>query len=755
MLKSLRRIVQEITNTPDMFEALQAVAQRTNESLETEACNIFLVDDEKSEYVLIATQGYNPKLIGKLRLKLGVGLIGMVGERGEPINLVDAQTHEHFAALPGVDEKNLHGFLGVPILHQRELLGVLTVRHQEIERFDEAEEAFLITLSTQLATAIAHAKSTGAFRTLGKRRTSIKKATFDGTPGAPGVAIGTAVVVYPLADLDAVPERTCTDPKEEVKRFNVALKEVRDEIKRLDENLSANLSAADRELFDAYLHLLDSNSLTRAIRKEIRQGQWAPFAVKKVILAHVAQFEAMEDSYLRERGSDLKDLGQRILAQLQSEEKQQRTYPENTILIGEEVTPTILADVPDDRLRGVVSVTGSSNSHVAILARAMGVPTVMGASGIPVAQFEGIEVILDGYYGQVYASPSREVKKEFKRLQSEEHELDAELETLRELPAETHDGFAVSLYVNTGLAADIGRSLSVGAEGVGLYRTEVPFMMRERFPSEEEQRVLYRQLLQAFAPRPVMMRTLDIGGDKALSYFPVVEDNPFLGWRGIRITLDHPEIFLVQIRAMLRASIDLNNLHIMLPMISNVSEIEEALRLLDQAHQELISEGLNIVMPTVGVMVEVPSAIYQIREFARRVDFLSVGSNDLTQYLLAVDRNNARVASLYDVLHPAVIRALVQAVKGTHKERKHISICGEMAGDPLAVVLLLAMGFDTLSMSATRLPRVKWVIRSFSMEKSKALLNEVLEMDDAVEIRCHLELALDEAGLGGLIRAGR
>ena len=333
--------------------------------------------------------------------------------------------------------------------------------------------------------------------------------------------------------------------------------------------------------------------------------------------------------------------------------------------------------------------------------------------------------------------------------------IDEELEALRDSPAETKDGFGISLYVNTGLAADVRRSLSVGAEGVGLYRTEVPFMVRDRFPSEEEQRILYRQLLNAFSPRPVMMRTLDVGGDKSLPYFPVEEDNPFLGWRGIRITLDHPEIFLVQIRAMLRANIDLDNLHIMLPMVSSVNEIEEATKLLNQAVNELKEEGLKINKPPLGVILEVPSAIYQTREFARRVDFLSVGSNDLTQYLLAVDRNNNRVASLYNILHPAILRALLIAVKDAHKEHKHISICGEMAGDPIAVILLLAIGFDTLSMSATRLPRIKWVIRNFTMENAKILLEEVLAMDDPVEIRGHMEAALDKAGLGGLIRAGR
>ena len=295
--------------------------------------------------------------------------------------------------------------------------------------------------------------------------------------------------------------------------------------------------------------------------------------------------------------------------------------------------------------------------------------------------------------------------------------------------------------------------MSVGAEGVGLFRSEVPFMSRDRFPSEDEQYIIYRQTLKAFAPRSVTMRTLDIGGDKVLSYFPVEEDNPYLGWRGIRVTLDHPDVFLLQVRAMMRASEGLNNLRIMLPMITNLSEVDEAIYLINQAYNELLEEGCQIVKPDLGVMIEVPAAVYQAKELAKRVSFLSVGSNDLTQYLLAVDRNNSRVASLYDSLHPSMIRTLIKVVEGGHAAGVKVSICGEMANDPLAVILLLAMGFDTLSMNSSGLPRVKWVIRNFSIALARKILAEVLDMEHPTEIRLHLQAALETQGLGGLIRS--
>ncbi|QTS83631.1 phosphoenolpyruvate--protein phosphotransferase [Coxiella endosymbiont of Amblyomma nuttalli] len=757
MLKILRQITQEVNVTPNLEEALSLVVKRLCEKLPADACSIFICDDVHGEYVLIATQGLNTKQVGKTRLKFGEGLIGLVGEREEPINLADAPLHPNYKRRIELGEEGFHGFLGIPIIEQGELLGILMVQQREIRNLAEEEEAFCVTLAIHLAAEIAHARAKGALEKLSgqERRWKKTEAVLSGVPGSSGIAIGIAMIVYPPADLDAVPEHKCTNIDVEISDFEAALAAARDEMHMLQARAKNSLSIAENELFDAYLRLLDSRTFINEVITEIKQGQWAQGALKHVIKKQVLHFESLEDPYLRERATDFRDLGRRILAHLQSSEQEELEYPKNMILVSEEVTATSLLEVPPERLYGVVSGTGSSNSHVAILARALGLPAVMGVRGTSLFRLSNQELIVDGYNGQIYLSPSLVIKKEFKALAEEEHQLDEELQTLRNLPAETTDGHTLALYINTGLAAEGGLSLSVGAEGVGLYRTEMPFIIRDRFPSEEEQRIMYRQLLNIFAPRPVIMRTLDIGGDKVLPYFSVEEDNPFLGWRGIRVTLDHPEIFLQQVRAMLHASEELNNLSLLLPMITSVHEVETAIRLINQAYNELIEEGVNVGLPLLGLMIEVPATVYQAYELARRVDFLSVGSNDLIQYLLAVDRNNPRVANLYDGLHPAVLQALKAVVKAGHRAGKPVSLCGEMAGDPLAVVLLLAMGFDTLSMSARILPRIKWVIRNFSMKKAKELLKEMLKMDDPKDIRLHLENALEEAGLGGLIRAGR
>jgi len=762
MLKTLKRIVQDVTTASHLTEALTILVQRVRKAVSADAVSVFLIDNKHAEYVLIATDGLNKKAESRVRVGLDSGLIGLVGRREEPINVQDAPNHPDFYQNSLIGEEHLRAFLGVPIIQHRKLYGVLIVQQAEQRCFDDAEEAFLITLAAQLGGIIAQAEATGELATLtqpkptGSQKNELAPTALSGVGSVPGVGIGTAVVVYPPADIDAVPRHIVDDVDAEIDTFFAALKSAREDMQRLSKRMKATVAEDEHALFDVYVRILDKDSLGAEVVDVIRAEHLsAQAALSTVIKKHVQQFENMEDDYLRERACDFRDLGRRVLAELQLSQREEIVYPKRTVLIGEEITAAALAEVPEGHLVGVVAARGANNSHVAILARALGIPTVMGVRGLKLEHLSGRAIIVDGFFGQVYVSPTRSVLTEFKKLAQEEFELNQSLVSLRDKPAETLDNYRVSLQVNTGLAMDAGLSMSVGAEGVGLYRSEVPFMSRDRFPSEDEQYIIYRQILKAFAPRLVTMRTLDIGGDKVLPYFPVEEENPYLGWRGIRVTLDHPDVFLMQVRAMMRASEEINNLRIMLPMVTNLSEVDEALLLIDQAYKELLEENCQIAHPKLGVMIEVPAAVYLVRELAKRVDFLSVGSNDLTQYLLAVDRNNARVANLYDAFHPAMLRTLMKIVDGGHAAGVEVSICGEMASDPLAVILLLAMGYDTLSMNSAGLPRVKWVIRNFSLAKARKVLAEVLEMEHPGAIRLYLQQTLEEEGLGGLIRAGK
>lgn len=748
MLTTLRNIVQEVSSASDLQVALQIIVQRVRGAMKTEVCSVYLYDPENTSYTLMASEGLNASSVGQATLAHCEGLVGQVGLREEPINLENAATHPNFHYIRETGEERFTSFLGVPIIHQRKNLGVLVVQQVEQRRFGEHEEAFLITMSAQLAGVIAHAQATGSINNVSSAR---RVARFRGSAGATGVAIGDAVVITPPADLGAVPEQVCQDTDSEIALLDNALTAVRKELKETSKRLADRLPAEERALFDVYLRMLDDHALGQEIRERIRSGSWAQGALRQVIDKHIRNFEMMDDHYLRERAADVRDLGRRVLSYLQQGEQAQVRYPQKTILISEELSPVMLGEVPQDALAGLVSVRGSSNSHVAILARALGVPTVMGAVDLPFHKLAGKKLIVDGNLGLVYSNPAQELLDYYAEVLEEENQFSKGLEAIRDLPCETPDNYRIPLWVNTGLMTDTIRSLDRGAEGVGLYRTEVPFMVRDRFPSESEQEKIYRHQLEAFAPRPVTMRTLDIGGDKSLNYFPIKEDNPFLGWRGIRVTLDHPEIFLAQVRAMLKASVGLDNLRIMLPMISSIFEVEEAQHLIRRAHAEVLAEGLPVAMPPVGVMVEVPAAVYIVRNLARRVDFLSIGSNDLIQYLLAVDRNNPRVSDLYHSFHPAVLYALQKVVNDAHQEGKTVSICGEMAGDPAAAVLLMAIGFDMLSMSAVNLLKVKWVLRRIGMARAKEILAELLKHDSAQVIHNSLEQALCKEGVGKVL----
>ncbi|MBP0050037.1 phosphoenolpyruvate--protein phosphotransferase [Marinobacterium sp. AK62] len=764
MLSVLRKIVQEVSAAPDLESVLDLIVRRIQRTMKTQVCSIFLFDPVQQRYVLRATQGLNQDAVGKVSLSMTEGIVGQVGQRAEPINLEDAARHPAFHYLQATGEERYHAFLGVPIIHHRTVLGVLVVQQVEHRRFDESEEAFMVTLSAQLAGIIAHAEATGSVNmdtaeaVAGQADASesvpaVHDKRFNGVAAAPGVAIGTVVIATLTAELETVPDKPGRGVERERADFHAALEAVRDDLTTLGKSLAQRLKAEEQALFDVYLRMLDDSALRGEIERRIEQGQWAQGALRDVILAQVQQFSRMEDAYLRERATDVRDLGRRILGYLQeSAGPVQMECPDNAILIADELSPAMLGMVPEEKLAGLVAVSGSGNSHAAIMARSIGIPTVMGVVDLPFTRLDGRKVIVDGYSGRIYVNPSERLLEAFERVIRDEQAVAAGLEELRDLPAETTDGYRMPLWVNTGLVADVTRSLERGAEGIGLYRTEIPFMIRDFFPSEQEQLQSYRSQLEAFAPRPVTMRTLDIGGDKALPYFPINEDNPFLGWRGIRVTLDHPEIFLVQVRAMLRASEGLDNLRIMLPMVTSIHEVEEALRQIDRAVAELQDEGYDIKRPPVGVMVEVPAAVYQVRRFARLVDFISVGSNDLTQYILAVDRNNPRVAGLYAAYHPAVLRALQYIARETRREGKPVSICGEMAADPGGALLLMAMGYEVLSMNANNLPRVKSAIRGVSLVRAQSLLSRVLRMGDAEEIHQYLRDALKGLGLGQLTR---
>jgi len=763
VLTTLKRIVQEVNQIPGLDQALDRLVSLVRETMKVDACAIYLADYKTQELVLKATDGFEKSAINKVRIGFSEGLIGLVGQREEPLNIENAPIHPRFKHYPEVKEENFFAFIGTPIIHQRKVLGVLSMQQKSIRRFSEDEEAFLVTLATQIALEIANAEMLG-YSSSDDGFVNSNQKSINGVPGSSGLSLGIGLVQNIKYELSQLMVSRSSEPEEQVSVYRHAVQITREQVSRLSDNLSDSIPDDVKSIFQLYHQLLDANSLGREVEKKIKLGWSAASALKLVVDDYASRFKNMEDAYMQERAVDIVDLSNRILANILNATNIALTNEESAlleqgiILVAKEVTASMLAEFSHRKLKAIVSIQGSNNSHAAILARAMGVPAVMGLGAVPLSMFDRKELFVDGYSGRVIISPEPQAKSEYLQLIAEEEALHKRIEQESDAATISKDNCEMSLLVNAGLSAEVELTQYEQSAGVGLYRTEIPFMLRERFPSEQEQFQLYRRLLSAFPNKEMTMRTLDVGGDKPLPYFPINEDNPFLGWRGIRLTLDHPDIFLVQVRAMLRASIGLTNLHILLPMISSIAEIDDSKRLIKQAFLEVKEEALKrgemLSKPAIGVMLEVPAVIFQLEQLAQRVDFFSVGTNDLTQYLLAVDRNNPRVAGLYSSYHPSVLIALYHIVQTSNRCNIPVTVCGELAGDPSGALLLMAMGYRKLSMNAHSLRKINWVIRNTELRELELLLPTILSSESPADVKLIVDKYLESRGLGGLIRAG-
>ncbi|HCA7085693.1 TPA: phosphoenolpyruvate--protein phosphotransferase [Klebsiella pneumoniae] len=748
MLTRLREIVEKVASAPRLNEALDILVTDVCQAMETEVCSVYLADNDRRCYYLMATRGLKKPRGRTVALAFDEGLVGLVGRLAEPINLADAQKHPSFKYIPAVKEDRFRAFLGVPIIQRRQLLGVLVVQQRELRQFDESEESFLVTLATQMAAILSQSQLNALFGQY--RQTRIRA-----LPASSGVAIAEGWMDVSLPLMEQVYEASTLDTASERERLTGALEEAANEFRRYSKRYAAGAQKETAAIFDLYSHLLSDARLRRELFAEVDKGAVAEWAVKKIIEKFAEQFAALSDGYLKERAGDLRTLGQRLLFHLDDSIQGPSTWPARIILVADELSATTLAEVPQDRLAGVVVRDGAANSHAAIMVRALGIPTVMGADIQP-SLLHGHTLIVDGYRGELLVDPEPVLLQEYQRLISEENELSRLAEDDLQRASELKSGERVKVMLNAGLSPEHEEKLGSFVDGIGLYRTEIPFMLQSGFPSEEEQVAQYQGMLQMFNSKPVTLRTLDIGADKQLPYMPISEENPCLGWRGIRITLDQPEIFLIQVRAMLRANAATGNLSILLPMVTSLEEVDEARRLIDRASREVEEMiGYAIPRPRLGVMLEVPSMVFMLPQLASRIDFISVGTNDLTQYLLAVDRNNTRVASMYDSLHPAVLRALAMIAHDAERFGIDLRLCGEMAGDPMCVTILIGLGYRHLSMNGRSVARVKYLLRRIDIEEAQELSRRSLDAQMTAEVRHQVAAFMERRGLGGLIRGGR
>ncbi|MEZ4589625.1 MAG: phosphoenolpyruvate--protein phosphotransferase [Chloroflexota bacterium] len=567
---------------------------------------------------------------------------------------------------------------------------------------------------------------------------------FTGLPASPGIAIGPVWVYAPTAV--AIPTHTVANPLEETKRFHEALKTAESQLQALEKHTLETIGYEEAAIFEAHQLFLQDPDLIESVEMLIEGEQVnAEAAVSQAIAEYAEALLAVEDEYFQARAVDVQDVGQRVIRILLGVGEEKAAFPDApTIVLADDLTPSDTVQFPKDRLLALATVRGGPTSHTAILARSLGIPAIVSLP-LPLALISGDSVlILDGSTGQVTLNPDEATLQQAKSAQTAwQQQQDVELKAAM-ATAVTTDGHQVEIVANIGGAADAQTALTYGAEGVGLFRTEFLYLDRDSMPTEDEQTAAYQEIFEIMGERPLVVRTLDIGGDKAVSYLGfTAEPNPFLGWRAIRMMDERPDVLHDQFRALLRAAgatSQPTDLRIMVPMVSNLGEIKQARAMLDKAQTELVNEG--VIVPEkvqFGIMVEIPAAALLVPHFSNYVDFFSIGTNDLTQYTLAVDRTNERVAALATPYHPAVLNLIATTIFNAHKHGKWVGLCGEFAGDPLAAPLLLGLGLDEFSMAPAAIPAVKAMLRRCSRVVCHGIAAHVLELATAKEVKAYLQ----------------
>ena len=747
-LQTLQQIVIDVANAHSVEDQVQRLVTLVRDALSVGACSLYQQTDDQT-LRLVANIGFRKNAVGSITLPIGAGLVGKIASERLLLNLAVAPDHPAFVHFPQSGEKAFPSFLGAPIVYLGKVIGVLVVQDTKPVAFSDDEQSFLITIAAQLGSVLLKLAADEQQTRAGARTPS----TVRGLSAAPGKTIGAVHLVMSERTLRLVDEPTARSVDEELVVLSHAVSKAADDIDAAKSRLGVNVGEDVLDLFEFYKAMLSSDQLVAAAEKRVHAGISAFAAVRIIVDEHVRAFEAIEDEYLRARSEDIRHIGNKLLLAILGQISQPQTNVRRIVLLGDTVGIADIGAFAPDQLAGVVCFGSSVLSHTALLARSLGIPAVV-ATG-PIGHIsDGQQIIVDGDAGTVIFEPSAIVLRAYRSNIVRDQKFQNELLAQVHMPAITSDGFKVQLLANSALLGDVSPAKMHGAEGIGLYRSEIQFLTANALPTEAEQYTTYRALLEAYHPLPVTMRSLDVGGDKQLPYLPILEDNPALGWRGIRFALDNPAILVTQLRAMLRANFELGNLRIMFPMVGSVNEVREVRRMLDTIVAELSGQGIDAVVPPLGIMVEIPATVTLLPYLAPYIEFVSVGSNDLTQYLLAVDRGNPRVASHYDHLHPCVLRTLASIIRSAKKLQLQASVCGEMASDPLAVVILLGLGFNSLSLNAFGLARIRVLIRSISQQQAARLAKRALKAHDAALIRELLRNALVKQGWAHLLDPG-
>jgi len=743
LLRRLREVMAEpITAQARLDRIVVLIAS----NMVAEVCSLYVARAD-GPLELFATEGLKREAVHLTTMRPDEGLVGLIAATAEPLALSDAQNHPSFSYRPETGEEIYQSFLGVPVLRGGETLGVLVVQNRARRSYSEEEVEALQTTAMLLAELIASGELQSIVRP-GADIAVARPIALQGAPIAEGLGLGHVVLHQPRV---VVTRLVADDVASEVERLDRAIAAMRASVDELIDRADEGVGGEHRDVLEAFRMIAHDRGWLRRLHEAVMSGLTAEAAVERVQNDSRAKLQRQTDPYLRDRLHDLNDLANRLLHQLagQSLILEPSALPENAILVARSMGPAALLDYDRHRLRGLVLEEAGAASHVAIVARALSIPAVSEVANISEIAEQGDAIIVDGATGEVQLRPSANVQAAYAEKAKLRARRQEQYRQLRDVPAVTRDGVAVGLHMNAGLVVDLPHLAETGAESIGLFRTELQFVLASHFPRLSAQQQLYETVLAAAGERSVTFRTLDIGGDKVLPYMKgPEEENPALGWRAIRIGLDKPALLRTQLRALLRAGAD-RVLRIMLPMVSSVDEFSAARALLDR--ELAFADRCGRPRPRdikLGVMVEVPSLLWQLDEIAERADFLSVGSNDLMQYLYAADRDNRRVADRFDTLSAGFLRALSAIAQAGARAGKPVTLCGEIGGRTLEAMTLIAIGYRGLSMSATAIGPVKAMVLSLdagaAAQEAEALL---AGSGDAASLRGPLTALAERLGV--------
>jgi|SRR6056297_764423 len=764
----LQDIFQTITESESPEMSLEKIGQLLIDRCGVDVCSVYVFNAAEEKLVLRATVGLTKESVGTISMDVHEGLTGLVLETMKSVFVVNPATHPRFKYYEASGEDRYQTFLGVPLIYHQQTLGVLVIQTIAADTITEADIPVFENIASQISAIVAY---TGILKGLpgwepksgepaddmaAPSQKTYKRNYLRGESVSFGVAEGYAHYLSENINFNQVHCTFSENTDDDIRRLERAFENAARQIKHIADQAKA-LSTEESGIIEAHLMFLRDKSLKQKIISKIEDGSCAEYALKEVIFEYGGMFQAIEDPYLSDRSADILDIGHRILENLiGGANGEHPAFSRETIVVASDLSPVDLLAIKQPNLKGIILVNGGRTSHTVILAKSFEIPIVIGVDGVLDAVRENDYVILDGISGFVFANPPDEIRREYEKRRKEREDAIEEMAPSLNLPATTKDGFTVSVGANIGLLSDTELVAKYGADFIGLYRTEFPFMLRKSFPSEEEQVAFYQKVLEKSAPLAVTIRTFDAGGDKIFSSLDrPVEDNPFLGWRSIRISLDMEDVFRTQIRAILRASV-VGPAHILFPMISCVTEVHRIRAIMaeekDNLRKKNVSFDPDIKM---GIMVEVPGAVSILKRMLTYVDFVSIGTNDLIQYLLAVDRNNKRVASRYNLLHPSVVATIADIVAICRQAGKPLNICGEAAANPQGIFLFVGMGADHISMTPSAIPMAKNFIRCISRSYAQKCLQEAMDKEDAVAIGQLLGSCCDESSFAcGIMNAG-